>query len=94
MYDLRFNYVTVVLDKKDCMMEQLINDLENWTRHLYRVDKEDIVIFRGLVPKKELDHLFLLKSASPYGLGYEIYVDGVHESMYGRYEWKRKRGIA
>ena len=93
MYDLRFVYVTVTMDKKDYAIEQLVDDLECWTEHLYRVEKENLVIYRGLVPKKELEDLFLLQKASPYGTGYEITVDGVPSRDYGCYPWKRVRGI-
>ena len=93
-YDVRFNYVTVVVNKKDYMADQLSSDLEAWTSHLYRVEKEDTILYRGLIPKKELDHLLLLQSVSPYGNGYNIFVDGLPLSMYGSYRWKVVRGIA
>lgn len=94
MYSLKYVYICVTMDKQDCMIEQLIYDLERWTKHLYRVDKKDKILYRGLCPVKELNDLFLLASVSPYGNGYEITVDGVNSEYYGGYLWKKARGIA
>ena len=94
MYNLNYVYVVVSMDKEDDMIEQLINDLEGWARHLYRVDRKDHVLYRGLIPVKELESLFTLKAMSPYGSGYEITVDGVPSKDYGYYPWKAVRGIA
>lgn len=94
MYNLNYVYISVKMDRKDYMIEQLIEDLESWTTHLYRVDKEKSIRYRGLCPVKELEHLFLLQEMSPYGNGYEITVDGVPSKDYGYYPWKRVRGIA
>lgn len=76
MYDdKKFNYVEVSISKKDDMLEQLMDDLENWSRHLYPVEKKDSIVYRGLIPVKELKHLYLLQSMSPYGSGYDIVDD-------------------
>lgn len=93
MYNTNYVYISVEMDKEDCMIEQLVEDLKGRMNHLYRVDKKDKILYRGLCPKKELDDLFLLQDMSPYGNGYEIYVDGVPSRDYGCYPWKRIRGI-
>lgn len=94
MYNLNYVYVTVNMDKSDDMLEQLVDDLEGVSRHLYRVDRKDQVLYRGLIPVKELDHLFTFVAMSPYGAGYNVTVDGVPAEEYGMYPWKAARGIA
>ena len=94
MYNMNYVYISVKMDKSDYALEQLIMDLENWTSHLYRVERKDSILYRGLCPVKELESLFLLQSVSPYGNGYEITIDGVPSKDYRFYPWKRVRGIA
>ena len=94
MYNLNYVYVVVAMDRKDYMIEQLIKDIEGWSRHLYRVDHKNRILYRGLIPVKELERLFTLQAMSPYGAGYDITVDGVPARDYGNYPWKVIRGIA
>lgn len=94
MYNLNYVYVSVKMDKADYALEQLIDELERCTDHLYRVERKDEVLYRGLCPVEELDRLFLLRDMSPYGNGYKIEIDGLPESEYKLYSWKVVRGIA
>lgn len=93
MYNLNYVYVVVSMDKKDYMIEQLINDIEDWSRHLYRVDRKDRILYRGLIPVKELERLFTFLVMSPYGAGYDVTVDGLPAEEYGSYRWKVIRGV-
>ena len=92
MYNINYSYVEVGIDKNDD--EILADDLLNWTEHLFKsVEKDGKFWYRGLIPKKELESLFLLKSVSPYGNGYEIIIDSLPEKEYGLYSWKVVRGL-
>lgn len=73
----KFLYVTVEMEKGDYALNNLIEDLENWCPKLYlSIDNDDKVIYKGLIPKKEFENLKLLISASPYGGGYNVNVEG------------------
>ena len=93
MYNLNYNYVEVFIGKDD-MTDQLIEDLKTYTSHLFPVELETRWVYKGLVPRKELDSLFLLQAVSPYGAGYEIYIDKLEQKDFGTWTWKVARGIA
>lgn len=93
MYNLNYVYLEVKMDKKDYTLRDLIDDLEAWSTHLYPVERKNSIVYRGLVKKKEFEHISLLKAMSPYGAGYTIKVDGVPFEEYGCYSWKVVRGI-
>lgn len=72
----KYGYVVVKMDKRDYALENLEEDLINWTEHLYKsIETKENLIYRGLCPIKEIEHLKLLCAVSPYGSGYEITVD-------------------
>lgn len=71
----KFGYVVVTIDKKDYCLNTLVEDLLDWEYRLGRVDSEESISFKGLLPVKGIMNLRLLKDASPYGRGYEITVD-------------------
>lgn len=47
-------------------------DLLQWSEHLYKVPKQAVTTYRGLMPEEELNGLRLLKACSPYGESYAI----------------------
>ena len=79
MYDVtKFKFVEVLIEKGDCLKEQLVEDLRDWSSHLYLVDdkNKEFIKFRGLLPIREVKDLELLKAMSPYGAGYKLVIDG------------------
>lgn len=94
MYDLRFVYVVVKIEKKDYMKDQLCGDLERFGAPLYPVERKDSIEYKGLLKVRDFNDLETFVAMSPYGAGYDITVDGVPYRDYGLYPWKRVRGIA
>lgn len=76
MYNEKFGYVKVTMDKSDYMLYQLVDDLEGVCPHLYPIETKNSIVYKGLVPRKEVKRLETLTAVSPYGRGYEIEVDG------------------
>lgn len=50
-------------------------DLLQWSEHLYKVPKQAVTTYRGLIPEEELHGLRILESCSPYGASYVIVED-------------------
>lgn len=84
----KFGYVVVSIDRKDYCREDLVKDLLDWEYRLGRIDLEDKIVFKGLLPMKGIDNLRLLKDVSPIGNGYDITVDGF--DIYEK-EWRFNR---
>ena len=77
MYDYsKFGYVVVEIDKKDWCLDDLIEDLLDLEYRLGRIDLDDKICFKGLLPMEGIERLRLLKDVSPLGRGYDITVDG------------------
>ena len=90
MYNDNYKYVEVKIEKNDTAYEDLCEDLECWTEHLYPVDRKDSTIYKGLLKLKEFKHFQLLLQASPYSRGYFVKVDGRSDDYC---PWKQK-GLA
>jgi len=50
-------------------------DLLQWSEHLYKVPKQAVTTYRGLIPEKELFDIRTLEACSPYGASYYIVED-------------------
>jgi len=74
----KFLMVEVSIERADYASETLVEDLINWTEHLYLVEDGEIIRYKGLLPKKEVEDIRTLAEVSPYGGGYEIIVEGLN----------------
>jgi hypothetical protein len=74
----KFTYIVVKMDNDD-FVETLREDLEKWCPHLYPATKNGaVVVYKGLIPIKEARDLNTLLAVSPYGIGYEVTMDGLN----------------